>query len=102
MIIFSRTYTRPDTETPFHNEVLDNTTYRAQLVPNYIDSGKLIQQWKEMSSDQLTMTYQAIWLSREAFDEHDNDPILSVYWTARDEYCATNNIVIGPQNFTDI
>ena len=99
MIIFSRTFTRPNINVPFHYEVLDNTSYKSHLVPNYIETGDLISQWKDISDDVLTMTYNAIWASREAFDRHDNDPVLKDYWDQRDVYCESNNIVLGPQTF---
>ena len=102
MITFSRTFTRPNTDTPFHNEVLDNTLYKAHLVPNYIDTEELLSQWKDMSSDEMTMTYNALWSSREAFDRHDNDPVLQEYWNQRDIYCTANNIVLGPQTFNEL
>jgi hypothetical protein len=102
MITFSRTYTRPNTDTPFHHEVLDNTSYKTHLLPNYIQPGHLLSQWKDLSADGLTMTYNAIWINKEAFDRHDTDPVLQEYWTERDIYCAANNIVLGPQTFTDV
>jgi hypothetical protein len=102
MITFSRTYTRPNTDTLFHHEVLDNTSYKAHLVPNYIESGELISQSKDFSPDGMIMTYNALWVSREAFDRHDVDTVLQEYWTQRDIYCTTNNIILGPQTFANL
>jgi hypothetical protein len=102
MIQFSKTFTRPNTEILWHNQVLDNTEYLNQLVPNYIETEKLLEQFLEYSEDSLIMTYVAIWSDQESFDEYDIDPILNTYWTARDEYCSTNNIILGPGTFNSI
>ena len=99
MITFSRSYIRPTTTILFHNLVLDNTEYSQHLVSNYINTGKLIDQWMDFSADSLVMTYNAVWTDRESFDEHNSDPILNKYWTARDEYCSTNNIILEPGIF---
>lgn len=99
MITFSRTYIRPNTTVPFHNQVLDNTEYRQHLVSNYINTGKLIEQSTVYSEDSLSMTYNAVWADRESFDEHNADPILNKYWTARDEHCSANNVILEPGIF---
>jgi hypothetical protein len=99
MILFSKTYTRSDITIPFHNQVLDNTEYKQHLTENYINTGKLIEQWMEFSEDSLVMTYKALWTDRESFDEHQADPILNIYWTDRDEYCSSTNIIQGTGTF---
>lgn len=102
MILFSKTYTRSNTTIPFHNQVLDNTEYTQHLTQNYILTEKLLEQWTEFSEDLLVMTYNSLWSDRESFDEHNADSILNIYWTDRDVYCSTNNIIQGTGTFGSI
>lgn len=102
MIIFTRTFTRPNVDIPFHSEVLDVSAFRERLTLNYINTNKLISQFKEITDDGLVMTYTGIWIDRESFEEYDNDPVLKPYWEARDAYYAENNVIIGPGTIQDL
>jgi hypothetical protein len=102
MILFTNKFTRPNANIPFHHKVLDGTSFMQHLTTNYMETQKLISQWKEFSEDKLVMTYKAVWSSKEAFDEHDSDPVLQGYWTQRDIYCTNNNITVGPKSFENV
>lgn len=102
MILFTNVFTRTNPNILFHNQVLDGTSFVRHLKTNYIDTQKLLSQWWEQSQDQLVMTYKAVWISREAFDEYTNDSVLQQYWIERDLYCDQNNITIGPRTWEDV
>lgn len=45
------------------------------------------------------MFYRGTWISREAFDEYDTDPVLLTYWTLKDQYYSMVGVVSGPKEF---
>jgi hypothetical protein len=45
-----------------------------------------------LSDDELSITFVTIWENEEAYEQYKVDPILNVYWGARDEYNASVGI----------
>ncbi len=102
MILFTKTFTRPNTNIKFHHEVLDNSLFKNHLKKNYYDTGKLLSEKKITDESNLILTYKSLWNSRSDFDEYDNDPVLTLYWSQRDDYNRVNNIVTGEKIFKEV
>jgi hypothetical protein len=98
MLTVKRTYTRPSTDISWHAEILPGTEFIKQL-QTYRDNGKYLKHEVTFSEDGLTMFYRGEWISREAFDEYDTDPILVSYWNLKDEYYSAVGVITGPKEF---
>lgn len=85
MIIASKTYHRLDTTTPWHFKVVE--TGKAEFVAQLNTyQGNLIMNSSTLSDDELSITFVTVWENEEAYELYKVDPILNVYWGARDEY----------------
>jgi len=95
MIIASKTYHRLDAATPWHFKVVETgkTEFVAQL-KTY--EGKLVMNSSTTSDDELSITFVTIWENAEVYEQYKVDPILNVYWGARDEYNASAGITADP------
>ena len=101
MLIIRRTYTRPSVDVLWHAEVVPNEEFFTQL-QTYRDSGKYLAHRTTFSEDQLTMFYYGEWISREAFDEYDTDPILTAFWNLKDAYYSSVGVIAGPKEFEEV
>ena len=97
MFTLSRTYTKPDTNTPWHGEIIDKTEFSERLNSAYINTNKIVSNSMELSEDALSLTFHMVFDSEESYIEYDTDPILNNFWSARAEYNTIMGIVAGPK-----
>ena len=100
MILTSRTYHRPDISVEWHNKVVEEgkpefierlrTEYANDLVLNTVNH-----------DDDLTVTFTTVWNTRERYEQYRVDPILQVFWAARDAYNASVGITADDTVISD-
>lgn len=99
MIQYTRTYTRPLTSVPWWFQVplsVPKSDFATRMKSQYLDTGKCITEGFTFSLDELELTWTGDWISSEAFNEYDADPVLSLYWAAKDEYNTISGITKRP------
>lgn len=101
MIKLVRTYTRPDTSTPWHGEVLLSSIVEANL-EKYKTDQKLLHVETSLSEDELIFTWIGYFSSEEAFTEYDTDPSLQEFWETRKMYCDVVGIIISPKDISTV
>ena len=95
MIIASKTYHRPDATISWHSDVIE--TGRAEFVEQLKTYGNdIVMNSATVSDDTLSITFVTIWENTEAYEQYKVDPILNVYWEARDEYNISVGITSDP------
>lgn len=92
MFIVTRKYTRPSEDIKFwkipaEGAELFNTRYK----------DKCLYRNRTLENNNLTMTIQTIWESKEAHAEYIADADFKIYFAARNIYNQENNITVdGP------
>jgi len=81
------TLTRPDLDTPFHDEFVEEEL--AHIQSAYIDTGKIVSIVKTESEDKLVMTTVRTYLDEETQAEWMCDPVLIVRRVERREAQAS-------------
>lgn len=89
MILAKRTYTRPSPSVPWHFEVVTTGlhNFKIQMATAYNNSSHSSQ-----NIDSNTIEFISIWNTMEEYTTYATDPILKVFWDARDEYNTSVNI----------
>lgn len=97
MFELTRTYTRPNTDTPWHGEIIDKTEFINRLSSVYIEPKKILSNSTSISEDGLSKTFHMLFDSEESYIQYDTDPILNTFWSARAEYNTVMGIIMGPK-----
>ena len=105
MIQYTRTYTRPTLQTPWHTQVVlpvSNATFAARMRDLYFTTGKCIGQTLVESVGRLELIYTGNWLDEASYNEYDIDPVLNTYWAVKDLYNTGCGIIKGPLSFKTV
>ena len=79
--------------TPKTMKELDST-YQNYFNKIYVESGKFIHGYTEISASELELTITGIWEDEKYVEEFRNDPvIIERFFKARKEYFEKNNIL---------
>jgi len=89
MILVKRIYTRPSPAAPWHFEVVTTglDEFKQHMSEKYKDSLHYSQY-----IDETTFEFMSIWETMEEYEAYAADPILWIFWTARDNYNESVNI----------
>jgi hypothetical protein len=89
MILAKRTYTRPSPDVPWHFEVVTTglDDFKIQMTTVYPTASHNSQ-----DIDSNTIEFMSFWDTMEEYTAYSTDPILKVFWDARDEYNRSVNI----------
>ena len=58
----------------------------------YKDSGELLSERSDTTSDGTKITYAALWSTQEAYERYLNNTICNQYWSMVNNHNTTNNI----------
>jgi hypothetical protein len=100
MLILHRTYTRPNTDTFWHFEVIAPTPEFLSRIEEYKKSGKIIADTYLLSEDKLELTFFMVFDNENSYSEYDSDTMLTQYWEIRKQYNDSIGIEIGPKKVT--
>lgn len=92
MFRVTRTFTRPNLQTQWHQQVIDGSYFRT----TYIETGKLALLNNTVSEDGLVMNHEAFWINEAEWLSHKEDPNIIQYFAARDAYNDSNGIIASP------
>lgn len=95
MIIFKRTFTRPNLDVFWYNDLIQPDVDWLERWTYYTTEEKIINWTTTTSDDGFTLEYVAHWVDIQSFHEYDHDPMMQNYWNLRDAYLAENNIIMG-------
>lgn len=94
--LIQRVYTRPSTDVKFFgNASQENANKKIQtqqLVETYKANGQLLSESNSLSTDRLTITYSALWSSKEAYDAYRTSSQISQFHQDRKAYNESNGI----------
>jgi hypothetical protein len=105
MILVTRTYTRPDTETPWHiDEPFQSQIYtdefKEHVRNNYRES--MISVANLRSENGLELNFRSVWTSLEQFQKYFNDPVCQAAWQRRDAHNEFYRIVSPPSTVSNV
>jgi len=98
-IKISKVFTRPDTNIPWHFEVLSGEEYANQFAA--VHAANCVSITKELV-DNLNIKFTSEWVSNEAYQAYIQDPILKKFWDSRDEYNTIMEIVAHATEITNV
>jgi hypothetical protein len=87
-ITAQRTFTRPNTDTPFFQ---GDATWQEHMFTNYTLTGKRLGVNQILSPDGLVLTTTTQWKDQESLTEFRADRVIQ---GPREEYCAQKGITI--------
>lgn len=100
--LVKRTYQRPAANIPFFTAVSpDKVAAISPTVNAYKADGRLLSETTTLSEDKLTLTYSALWASKEAYDTYKADSAMVAFWAERKAYNESKNIT-SSQTATEI
>lgn len=104
MIIVQRTYTRPTIDTPWHDELVKKTPAEIRhIMEKYVYTNKRVERsFDTYDATGLVRTYKSKWISREAWDEYDNDPFLQEFWRQKEIYNNSVGIIMGDKEYINL
>lgn len=105
MITVTRTYTRPNAETPFHLDKPFCDDIYTQDFKEHVQTtygNAIIHLGNTLSEDFLTLSFQSIWDNRQNYEAYINDPVCTPVWAARDAHNAAFGIISTPSVITEV
>jgi len=100
MIYTEKTYTRPNTNIPWHGELLTTPEHRAHVDSTYIFTGKILTKEKILSEDGLSITFKYTFDAQESLDQYEADPVMVAYWQSRTDYNSAMGITESTKTVT--
>jgi hypothetical protein len=93
MYTLIKTQKRLSEDTPFFFECYKYPVeYLKYVNKNYIETGKLINYQKIVSSDNMTVEYTSTWLSRDVFLSYVTDEIVYDFISKANDHDINNDI----------
>ena len=92
MIKASKTYHRPDASVPWHYKIIDGKSEFMNRMREVYSAGLLFKD--QIHSDDLTVTFITVWDTQELYEQYKSDPVLNVYWDARNSYNQNAGIIM--------
>jgi hypothetical protein len=82
-------YTKPSADVSLHTMSAGLTT----LINTMFDEGKITQKVVETNDiDGLNFTFEMIFANEEAYNEYNNQAVVTEHNNTRVDHCSTNNI----------
>jgi hypothetical protein len=88
-------YQRPNISVEFYpSEKIAASTqeYNDYIAVTYSSTGQLISQTIELSNNDLTKTFTQVWVSQEAYDQYQADPVVVQRRIERSSYNQVSGI----------
>lgn len=105
MIIATRLYIRTDISVPWHiDQPFENSIHPNEFknhVANAYGNKKTHQSYT-LSDDGLTLTFQSVWVSLEAYQEYMNDPICMAVFNRRTAHNTQFRIINNPATIEEV
>lgn len=100
MILAEKTYKRPNANVLWHFDVV--TTGREEFIAQLATYNDEILLNTRDVVDENTIVFRTLFLNQEVYDRYKVDPILNVFWSARDEYNQSVGIYYEPTIVTEL
>lgn len=89
-ILVQRTYKKEKSDSLFYR---DKTGTLKKYKNQFKDAGKLLSEDVKYTNDNLHLTYTALWVSKEAYDEYLSIKELQDVWALKRAYNKENSII---------